>query len=24
MLSPRRIGITRGNNRLWQASRARG
>lgn len=22
-LSPRRIGITRGNNRLWQASRAR-
>jgi len=22
-LSPQRIGVTRGNNRLWQASRAR-
>jgi hypothetical protein len=24
MLSPRRVGITVGNNRAWQASRARG
>ena len=23
-LSPKRIGVTRGNNRRWQASRARG